>query len=81
MTEGPLYWDEKNKTIETNVYTKIYSEMDTIYAKYGMFSDDRFKEVEMRGQTGVVYKEVKKQRTDSTNNHETINTTDKLKIE
>lgn len=74
MTEGPLYWDEKNKTIETNVYTEIYSDADTIYAKYGIFSDDRFKEVEMRGQSGVVFKEFKKQHTDSTDTHKTINT-------
>ncbi|MDR0725434.1 MAG: LPS export ABC transporter periplasmic protein LptC, partial [Prevotellaceae bacterium] len=43
MTDGPLYWNEKNKTIETNVYTEIYSESDTIYAKHGIFSDDSFK--------------------------------------
>ncbi|MDR2026004.1 MAG: LPS export ABC transporter periplasmic protein LptC [Prevotellaceae bacterium] len=66
VTDGPLYWNEKNRTIETNVYTEIYSETDTIYAKYGIFSDDRFKEVEMRGQSGVVYKEVKQRHTDST---------------
>ncbi|MDR1887236.1 MAG: LPS export ABC transporter periplasmic protein LptC, partial [Prevotellaceae bacterium] len=56
-TDGPLNWNEKNKTIETKVYTEIYSETDTIYAKYGIFSDDRFKEVEMRGHSGVVFKE------------------------
>jgi LPS export ABC transporter protein LptC len=81
MTEGPLYWDEKNKTIETNVYTEIYSETDTIYAKYGIHSDDRFREVEMRGQSGVVYKELKKQNADSVSRPETVNTTDELKIE
>jgi lipopolysaccharide export system protein LptC len=59
VTDGPLFWNEKNKTIETKVYTEIYSETDTIYAKYGIFSDDRFKEVEMRGQSGVVFKEFK----------------------
>jgi LPS export ABC transporter protein LptC len=68
MTEGPLVWDGKNKTIETKVYTEIYSEMDTIYAKYGIFSDDQFKEVEMRGQSGIFYKEFKKQQTDTINN-------------
>ncbi|MDR3245145.1 MAG: LPS export ABC transporter periplasmic protein LptC [Prevotellaceae bacterium] len=56
-TDGPLYWNQKNKTIETNVYTEVYTETDTIYAKYGLFSDDQFKEVEMRGQSGVVFKE------------------------
>jgi hypothetical protein len=64
-TDGPLYWNEKNKTIETNVYTEIYSETDTIYAKYGIFSDDRFKEVDIRGHSGVIFKEIKKQRADS----------------
>jgi lipopolysaccharide export system protein LptC len=59
ITDGPLYWNEKNKTIETNVYTEIYTETDTIYAKYGIFSDDRFREVEMRGQSGVVFKDFK----------------------
>ncbi|MDR1582008.1 MAG: LPS export ABC transporter periplasmic protein LptC [Prevotellaceae bacterium] len=59
MTDGPLFWNEKDKTIETKVYTEIYSETDTIYAKYGVFSDDRFKEVEMRGQSGVIFKEVR----------------------
>jgi hypothetical protein len=68
ITEGPLYWDEKNKTIETNVYTEIYTETDTIYAKYGIFSDDRFKEIKMRGQSGVVFKEFGKQHADSVNN-------------
>jgi hypothetical protein len=67
MTDGPLFWDEKNKIIETKVYTKIYSETDTIYTKYGILSDDKFKEVEMRGQSGVVYKEFGKQQTDTTN--------------
>jgi lipopolysaccharide export system protein LptC len=67
VTDGPLYWDEKNKTIETNVYTEIYTETDTIYAKYGILSDDRFREVEMRGQSGVVFKNFKKQRADSIN--------------
>jgi hypothetical protein len=69
ITDGPLFWNEKNKTIETKVYSEIYSETDTIYARYGVFSDDRFKEVEMRGQSGVVYHEFGKQR-DSTVNHE-----------
>ncbi|MDR1594180.1 MAG: LPS export ABC transporter periplasmic protein LptC [Prevotellaceae bacterium] len=61
ITDGPLFWDEKNKTIETKVYTEIYTETDTIFAKYGIFSDDRFKEVEMRGQSGVVFKEFRKE--------------------
>jgi lipopolysaccharide export system protein LptC len=65
VTDGPLYWDEKKQTIETNVYTEIYTEMDTIYAKYGILSDDRFREVEMRGQSGVVFRDFKKQRADS----------------
>jgi hypothetical protein len=65
-TGGPLRWDGKNKTIETNVYTEIYSETDTIYAKYGIFSDDRFKEVDIRGQSGIIYKEfTRQQRADS----------------
>jgi lipopolysaccharide export system protein LptC len=67
ITDGPLYWNEKGKTIETNVYTEIYSESDTIYARQGIFSDDRFKEVEMRGQSGVVFKEFRKRPADSTN--------------
>jgi hypothetical protein len=67
ITDGPLYWNEKNKTIETKVYTEIYSATDTIYTKYGIFSDDRFKEVEMRGQYGVVYKEPRRRNVDSTN--------------
>jgi hypothetical protein len=67
ITDGPLYWNEKNKTIETKVYTEIYSKADTVYAKYGIFSDDRFKEVEMRGQSGVVYKEPRKQQVDTAN--------------
>jgi LPS export ABC transporter protein LptC len=65
ITDGPLFWDGKNKTIETKVYTEIYSEMDTIYTKYGIFSDDKFKEVEMRGQYGTVYQEFGKQHTRS----------------
>jgi hypothetical protein len=67
ITDGPLYWNEKDKTIETKVYSEIYSESDTIYAKYGIFSDDRFKEIEMRGQSGVVFKEFRQRQTDSTN--------------
>ncbi|MDR1170708.1 MAG: LPS export ABC transporter periplasmic protein LptC [Prevotellaceae bacterium] len=67
VTEGPLYWNERNKTIETKVYTEIYTETDTIYAKYGLFSDDRFKEIEMKGQSGVVFKEFRRQRADSIN--------------
>jgi lipopolysaccharide export system protein LptC len=72
-TDGPLYWDAKNKTIETNVYTEIYTETDTIYAKYGIFSDDGFKEIEMRGQSGVVFKEFKKQPSDSISTNNTTN--------
>jgi hypothetical protein len=64
-TDGPLYWNGKNKTIETNVYSEIYTETDTIYAKYGIFSDDSFKKTEMRGQSGVIFKEFKKQRADT----------------
>jgi hypothetical protein len=67
ITEGPLYWNEKNKTIETKVYTKIYSAPDTSYMTDGIFSDDRFKNLEMRGQSGVVYKTTKKRAADSTN--------------
>jgi lipopolysaccharide export system protein LptC len=67
ITDGPLYWNEKDKTVETKVYSEIYSDADTLYAKYGVFSDDRFKEVEMRGQSGVVFKEVRQRQTDSTN--------------
>jgi hypothetical protein len=67
ITDGPLFWDERNKTVETKVYSEIYSETDTIYAKYGVFSDDRFKEIEMRGQSGVVFRDVQKQHADSTN--------------
>jgi LPS export ABC transporter protein LptC len=67
ITDGPLFWDEKNKTVETKVYSEIYSETDTIYAKYGVFADDRFREVEMRGQSGVMYRDVQKQQTDSAN--------------
>jgi lipopolysaccharide export system protein LptC len=74
VTEGPLYWDEKNKTIETNVYTEIYSETDTIYAKNGIRSDDKFKEVEMRGQSGVIFKEFKKRHADSTETHKSTDT-------
>jgi lipopolysaccharide export system protein LptC len=69
ITEGPLYWDERKKTIETSVYTEIYTVTDTIYAKYGILSDDKFKEMEMRGQSGVVFKEFRKQRADTTENH------------
>jgi len=72
-TDGPLFWDAKNKTIETNVYTEIYTETDTIYAKYGIFSDDQFKEIEMRGQSGVVFKEFKKQQSDSIAINDTTN--------
>jgi LPS export ABC transporter protein LptC len=61
VTDGPLFWDEKNKTIETKVYTEIYTEKDTMYARYGIFSDDRFKEFEMRGQSGIMHKEFRKQ--------------------
>jgi hypothetical protein len=67
ITDGPLYWNEKEKTIETKVYTEIYSETDTHYTKDGIFSDDRFKEIEMRGHSGVVYKEPRKRHVDSTN--------------
>jgi lipopolysaccharide export system protein LptC len=66
ITDGPLYWNEKDKTIETKVYTEIYTESDTIYAKQGIFSDDSFKEVEMRKQSGVVFKEFRQRQTDST---------------
>ncbi|MDR2425245.1 MAG: hypothetical protein LBD59_11090 [Prevotellaceae bacterium] len=55
-TEGPLYWDEKNKTIETFVFSTIYTETDTIYAKSGISSDDAFRDVLIRQQSGVVLK-------------------------
>jgi hypothetical protein len=67
LTDGPLLWNEKNRTIETNVYSEIFSETDTIYAKYGIFSDDRFKEIEMRGQSGVVFREFHKRQAPTEN--------------
>jgi hypothetical protein len=67
ITDGPLYWTEKTKTIETKVYTKVYSGTDTSYAKGGIFSDDSFKEIKLRGQSGVFYEEPRKRPADSTN--------------
>jgi hypothetical protein len=68
ITDGPLYWNGKDKTIETKVYTEIYSGPDTNYTKYGVFSDDQFKKIVMRGQYGVLYKEPIKRSVDSTIN-------------
>lgn len=55
-TEGPLHWHSGEKTIETNVYSTIYTETDTIYAKNGIFSDDKFTNVLLRKQSGTVFK-------------------------
>jgi hypothetical protein len=55
-TEGPLYWHSGDKTIETKVYSTIYTQTDTIYAKNGIFSDDKFTNVLLRKQSGTVFK-------------------------
>ena len=55
-TDGPLYWDEQNKMIETFVFSTIYTETDTIYAKNGVSSDDAFRDVLIRQQSGTILK-------------------------
>jgi hypothetical protein len=67
ITDGPLYWNEKDKTIKTKVYTEIYTESDTTYAEQGLFSDDQFKKIELKKHSGVLYKEFRQRQTDSTN--------------
>jgi hypothetical protein len=61
ITDGPLFWNGKDKTIETKVYSEIYSETDTSYTTRGVFSDDQFNKIELRGHSGTFYKEFRKQ--------------------
>jgi hypothetical protein len=70
ITDGPMFWDEKAHTIETKVFSTIYNDLDTIYARYGIFSDDQFLNLQLHGQSGVVFKNLSPE---SGNSNDTAN--------
>lgn len=54
LTTEELFWDQKNKRIYSNVFTKITSEDGVFYGEKGFESDQKLENYKLKGSSGSV---------------------------